>query len=122
MGASESPPTVRPETHSPPPGPSDSRATGAPPGEDEDAHPSLHTSDSVEGPAASHPIPCTQELGPTPVPALLRRGLVLVTSPQAHPGIVQHISCLPAHPCSRDAEVPQGQGQAAQCCPSKLLS
>lgn len=29
MGASESPPAVRPETHPPPPGPSDSRATGA---------------------------------------------------------------------------------------------
>lgn len=29
MGVSESPPAVRPETHPPPPGPSDSRATGA---------------------------------------------------------------------------------------------
>lgn len=29
MGASESPPTVRPETNPPPPGPSDCRATGA---------------------------------------------------------------------------------------------
>lgn len=108
MGASESPSAVRPETHPPPPGPSDSRATEAalgvglhlermrmltlprmlltecgsacclPP------HPLHSGAGSQPGacPAHEEPCPCHLSLGTSCT--------------------VQHISCLPAHPCSRE--------------------